>query len=178
VVNPVNNFRIIDLVFAPFIWNTSYMSESRGIPEQEGQRIIHEGHRKRFRNCYREAWRRWNEEMPAKVRKDLCARSRATIIYDFAANQALIEFDGADGVTIVDPRDNGGYLSLVFEDTVVARLKKFRDDGLSTCGITTREQKRFAFQEPPLLGFPTIGNLVVGYVLDKLESSYKLSQKG
>lgn len=109
--------------------------------------------------------------MLAGARKDLCARSRANIIYDFAATQAVEEFDGVAGVAIVDQRSNGGYLSLVFDDTVVVRFKKFRDAGFGTCGIATREQQRFAIQEPPLLGFPTIGNLVVGYLLDELETS-------
>jgi hypothetical protein len=75
------------------------------------------------------------------------------------------------GVTIVDQRDNGGYLSLVFDDMVVVRFKKFRDEGFGTCGIATRQQQRFAIQEPPLLEFPTTGNLVVGYLLDELEAS-------
>lgn len=146
------------------------MTESGGISEQEAQRIFGEEHKARFRNCFGEAWRRW-AELSAEVRKDLCARSRASIIYDFAATHAVKEFDGVAGVATVDKRDNGGYLSLVFADTVVVRLKKFRDENFGTCGIATRQQQRFAIQEPPLLGFPTAGNLVVGYLLDELESS-------
>ncbi len=146
------------------------MSESGGISEQEAQRIFGEEHKARFSNCFREAWRRW-AALPAEARKDLCARSRASIIYDFAATHAVKEFDGVAGVATVDQRDSGGYLSLVFDDTVVVRLKKFRDEGLGTCGIATQQQQRFAIQEPPLLGFPTTGNLVVGYLLDDLETS-------
>lgn len=146
------------------------MSEPRGISVDEAQRILGEEHKERFRSCFAEAWRRWSD-LTAKDRKDLCARSRASIIYDFAATQAVEEFEGVAGVAVVDQRDNGGYLSLVFDDTVVVRLKKFRDDGFGTCGIATEQQQRFAIQEPPLLGFPTIGNLVVGYLLDELEAS-------
>lgn len=105
------------------------------------------------------------------MRKDASARTRANLIYDFAAIRAVREFDGVDGVATVDQRDSGGYLSLVFDDTVVVRFKKFRDEGFSTCGIATRQQQRFAIQEPPLSGFPTTGNLVVGYLLDELEAS-------
>lgn len=146
------------------------MNESRGIPEDEAQRIFGEEHKTHFRNCFGEAWQRW-EDLPAEARKDLCARSRASIVYDFAATHAVKEFDGVAGVTVVDQRDSGGYLSLVFDDTVVVRFKKFRDEGFSTCGIATQQQQRFAVQEPPLLGFPTTGNLVVGYLLDDLEAS-------
>ena len=146
------------------------MSEQRGISEQEAQRIFGEEHKGRFRNCFEEAWRRWGI-LPAEARKDFSARSRASIVYDFAAAHALKEFDGVAGVAIVDQRDNGGYLSLVFGDTVVVRLKKFRDEGFGTCGIATEQQQRFAVQEPPLSDFPTLGNIVVGYLLDELETS-------
>ena len=107
--------------------------------------------------------------LPKRVRISL--QDRASIVYDFAAAHALKEFDGVAGVAIVDQRDNGGYLSLVFGDTVVVRLKKFRDEGFGTCGIATEQQQRFAVQEPPLSDFPTLGNIVVGYLLDELETS-------
>lgn len=146
------------------------MSKQRGISEQEAQRIFSEEHKERFRNCFREAWKRWGA-LPAEARKDFSARSRASIVYDFAATHALREFDGVVDVAIVDRRDRGDCLFLVFKDTVVVRFKKFRDKGFGTCGIVTEQQKRFAVQEPPLSGFPTMGNLVVGYLLDELETS-------
>lgn len=146
------------------------MNGQRGISEQEAQRIFGEEQKGRFRACFAEAWQRWGG-LPAEARKDFSARSRASIVYDFAATHALKEFDGVGSVAIVDQRNNGGYLSLVFDDMVVVRFKKFRDEGFGTCGIATIQQQRFAVQEPPLQGFPTLGNLVVGYLLDELETS-------
>lgn len=119
--------------------------------------------------CYQKAWQRW-EGLPARDRIDFSARSRASIIHDYAAIHAIKEFDGVPGVKIVDQRENSGYLAVIFDDVLVLRFKKFRDDGLGTCSIETQKQQQFAWQEPPLPGIPTATNLVVGYLLNTLET--------
>ena len=146
------------------------MDESGRHSENEIRHIIHEAHRGRLRTCHHDAFRRW-EDLPAGLRKDLSARSRANVIHDFAAARAAELFDGLPGVAVVDRREVGGYFSFVFDDVIVARLKKFRDDSFGTCGIATQEQQRFALQEPPLTGMRTSTNLVVGYLLDEFETS-------
>lgn len=146
------------------------MDESGLHSEEEVRQIIHEAYRRRFRTCHYDALRRW-EERPAEERKDLSARTRANTIHDFIATRAAELFDDLPGVAIVDRREANGYFSLVFDDVIVARFKKFRDDSFATCGIATQEQQRFALQEPPLTGMRTSTNIVVGYLLDELETS-------
>ncbi len=146
------------------------MDESGRHSEDEVRQIIAEAHRRRLRTCHYDAFRRW-EDRPASERKDLSARSRANNIHDYVVTRAAELFDGLPGVAIVDRRDVGGYFSLVFNDVIVARFKKFRDDSFATCGIATQEQQRFALQEPPLTGMRTSTNLVVGYLLDEFEAS-------
>lgn len=144
------------------------MSDTRIISEDEGRQIL-ETHWGRLRFCYAWAWEQW-EELPPEKRIPLGARSRASFIHDYATYRARKEFDGVPGVDVVDDH---GFLVLVFEDTVILRFKKFRNAGMGTSGIATRQQQQFEWQDP-IPGMPVATNLVSGYSLDQLQTSMSM----
>lgn len=142
--------------------------------QDEVDQIIGNEDKGRLFTCYEVAWQRW-EDMSPGDRKDIVARTRAGLVHDYAAAQAIKEFDGLEPrVKVVDQREHSGYLALVFNDLVVLRFKKFRDDGLGTCSIATDQQQQFAMQAQPLPGIRTATNLVAGYQLNELETGISM----
>lgn len=149
------------------------MDELQIHTKDEVDQIIGEENKVRLRTCYEKAWERWENMSPGN-RIVIVARSRANLIHDYATAQAIKEFDDLPRVDIVDEREHSGYLALVFDDLIVLRFKKFRDDGFGTCSIATDKQQQFAMQEPPLPGMRTATNLVAGYQLNELETEISM----
>jgi hypothetical protein len=121
------------------------------------------------RECYNHAWAEWEkfgETLPA-MRRALSPSARARFIYDWTTDHARRLFGDPDrqGVRILSVR---GLFVLDVEGLALVRFKKLRPN-LTTCGIPTRQQQRFAFQQP-LPGMPPQATkLVAGYLLNAVE---------
>jgi hypothetical protein len=116
------------------------------------------------------AWDRWHGLRAAypEVQRHLTPRARASIIYDCAAARARTIFSGlAPAVTLTDAY---GFLLISFESQLHMRLKKFRNGGLSTSGISTQQRLAFEGQQMILSNFPMSTTVVLGYSLNQLQT--------
>jgi len=113
------------------------------------------------------AWERWEKlgEALPEYRMNMCPRTRASMLHNFAATDAEAEFDGmAPDVTLHKKR---GLLLVGFDSQLYLRFKKYRNANYATSGIATDQQQAFEAQQP-LTGFQESTNIVLGYVLNPL----------
>jgi hypothetical protein len=124
---------------------------------------ILEPHLQRLGGCVWRAWDRWTSEtlLPMQVAK----RSRASLVYDYAADEARRTLGGIDGLIVTEDR---GFVLVNVEDRLLVRFKKF-DKRLRTSGIATRQKTLFAHQQLTIDGLGPMTQLVVGYLLDEFE---------
>jgi len=111
------------------------------------------------------AWRQWEEfgEKVPDLRMQCCARTRASMVHDFAVSAARVAFgDKAPAVTL---HDTHRVLLLDFDSQLSLRLNKFQDGTHLMGGIHTHQRQAFAAQEP-LTGMPESTNLVLGYTVN------------
>ena len=119
--------------------------------------------------CFRAAWERWTEWLKRLdgPPSDLTPRSRASVLYDFIAAEAIKAFLGAKDIKVKKER---GFLVLRFHDRVALRFKKFRSRNLSVSANKTGQTELFNSQ---MLEFPPgslkpMTHVVAGYLLDSL----------
>jgi hypothetical protein len=119
--------------------------------------------------CFHIAWERWTEWLkkldgsPA----DVSTRSRASILYDFIAAEAVRAFLGTNGVQV---RRERGYLVLRFTDRVALRFKKFQGNSLRVSMSKTKQAELFGAQklEFPVGSLKPMTHVIAGYLLDGL----------
>lgn len=116
-----------------------------------------------LREIIERAWQRWLENPDAATAS---RRTRASAIYDYVTEAVEQRFDGDPRVTFAWKH---GALTMTVASTAVIRFKKFRGRTLLTSGISTFARQRFLGQEGTLDGM-VVTHLVVGYLLDELES--------
>ena len=112
------------------------------------------------------AWRQWEafgEKMP-ELRMKCCKRTRASMVSNFAVEEARIVFADMSPTAIL--HEARRFLLVEFDSQLCLRLKKFQEGTRRTSGINTRQRKAFAAQEP-LTGMPEATNLVLGYEVDQ-----------
>jgi hypothetical protein len=109
------------------------------------------------------AWDSWEQFGAAapELRLQVCTRTRATMLNNFAAHAAEDVFAGTPGVVLTDQPK---FLLIVFDSELHVRLKKYRGRSCQTSGIPTKQRKLFETQQP-LTNFPDATNCVHGYVL-------------
>lgn len=113
-------------------------------------------------------WERLGEKAP-ELRMQMCPRTRATVLSNFATTAAEVIFADMGSNVLLTSRP--GFLLMVFESKLHVRLKKYRDRSYRTSGIPTTQSKMFEWQQP-LTGFPQGSNCVHGYVLKKDASGF------
>jgi hypothetical protein len=111
-----------------------------------------------------DAWIAFGLKAP-ELKACLCARTRASFIYDHIISRVRVVFSSARRVRIVDRR---GFPELVIRNRYVIRFKKLDSKGRSR-NILTRQQKLWFEQQLSLPEMPPAAEkLVAGYVLDML----------
>lgn len=126
-------------------------------------------HLPKLEQCFHDAWARWTAWM-AKLDgspADISPRSRASVLYDFIAAEAIRSFLGASGIKVKKER---GFLVLRFQDRVALRFKKFRNRNLRVSLNSTRQTELFGNQtlEFPAGSLKPMVHVTAGYLLDKL----------
>ncbi|MDQ5820151.1 MAG: hypothetical protein M3540_01785 [Actinomycetota bacterium] len=112
--------------------------------------------------CLWRAWDSWKETgLPVTVG----ARSRASLVYDYAADEARQTLPGIEGLRVTEVRR---FILVCVEDKLLLRYKKFRGN-LRTSGIPTHQQLAFANQQLTIPGMPDVTKLVAGYLLDPFQ---------
>jgi len=111
----------------------------------------------------------FNGSKYSQVRHEHSSRSAASICHDKIKKSVIEKFEGVLGAR---HRTHHGLFTLLIDEVVVLRFKKFNNKRLSS-GIATQQQLAFNNQEPEQLELPDMppnGLLHVGYQLNKLES--------
>ena len=128
-------------------------------------------HMDKLGGIFPSAWDRWEEfgESAPELRMQICPRTRASMLNNFAAKAAEAAF--ADMGPEVVLTDQPGFLLMIFESELHVRLKKYRGRTCRTSGILTGQRKLYEGQQP-LRGFPRATNCVHGYVLKPDVSGY------
>lgn len=116
------------------------------------------------------AWKRWRALVDAHTELAFIVsnRTRASLVYDFIRHEALTAFHGTPGVHLSEDRS---FLRLTFDEKIVLRFKKFRDQSLATSGASTRQAQDWANQVLP--GMEALTHLVAGYLPDALGLTLK-----
>lgn len=96
------------------------------------------------------------------------ARTRANIVYDHIVENAKKEFEDENGVSHFIAR---GIFLLKVEDKLIIRFKML-DNAKRPKNVKTRHNQEF-FQQLDLPNIPAATRLVVGYELNKYETSIK-----
>jgi len=115
------------------------------------------------------AWRDL-EDLPADLRADMTARTRAGFLHDRILAHIRRLLDGEPGVSFV--RGRGGLTLLAFKQRFLIRFKKLRAD-LRTSNIPTQQSLAFAQQRTlELPGMPPrLTHLNAGYVLNRMQTA-------
>jgi hypothetical protein len=131
-------------------------------------------HIDKWAEIYPRAWKSWErfgESIP-DLRMQICPRTRATMLNNFAVHAAEELF--ADMGPEIVLTDQPGFLLIVVNSELHVRLKKYRGRSNSTSGIPTEQRKMFETQQP-ILGFPEASNCVHGYMLKPDASGFVAS---
>jgi hypothetical protein len=107
-------------------------------------------------------WRAWDTWKITALPVAVAARSRANVVYDYAADEARRTLKDVPGLTLTESR---GFVLVNIEDKLILRYKKFRNN-LRTSGIPTQQALDFAHQQLSIPGMPPVTHLVAGYLLD------------
>ena len=146
--------------------------EAERIISAEEAEVILEPYVERLALCVQAGWEAWEElgRVAPRSRIPLRPHTRASFVYDHIVQKARDDF--AEDHPRVRVTEKNQLLTLTFEDRLIVRFKKFKDDGnFRTSGIPTMQQQLFAYQLP-LPGMPhEATKLVTGYVLDELQAS-------
>jgi hypothetical protein len=108
-------------------------------------------------------WRAWDTWKQTQLPVSVAARSRANLVYDYAADEARRTLSAIEGLQVTEVR---GFVLVYVEDKLLLRFKKFRNNSLTTSGIRTHQQLAFAYQQLTIPGMPEATHLVAGYQLD------------
>jgi len=136
------------------------METKRMFSENEARGILTPYHRV-FERIVRVAWRRWRDI--SNRFDDPYKRTRATIVYQFMAEEAKREFENHFDVHVIEENES---ILISLHNKLAVRLKKL-NDGLRSSNYPTPRQLEFAAQLP-LPGIPDCERVVVGYVPDSL----------
>lgn len=122
----------------------------------------------RIQLALRDAWRDL-ESLPAAIRADMTARTRAGFLHDRILVHIRRSLDAEPGVTFL--RGRGGLTLLAFKQRFLIRFKKLRSD-LRTSNIPTQQSLAFASQKTlELPGMPPrLTHLNAGYVLNRMQT--------
>lgn len=132
---------------------------------QERAEAILAPHIEPISGCLWNAWDQWlGTTLPVGISK----RSRANLVYDYAAAEAERMLSGQEGLKLTDER---GFLAVNIDEKLLLRFKKFRN-GLTTSGIPTRQRALFEYQQLSISGLP-ITAIVAGYELDDFQREIK-----
>lgn len=137
---------------------------NNGLLTQDEATALIGPHSDTLRDCVDRAWGRWlrHSDLATASR-----RSRASIVYDYIAEEVESAFAETPGVSLTWRH---GSLHMTVDSAAVIKFKKFRGRRLGTSGISTNARNRFLCQAGVLNGM-VVTNLVVGYLLDGLEQS-------
>lgn len=127
--------------------------------------VLLENHSPALTKVIADGWKRWRQLVKddAALGAILSNRSRASIVYDCIRHEALRTFDDTESVVVSEDR---GFLLLTFEERIILRFKKFRDEKLHTSGTSTRQAYEYAHQTLP--GMESLTHLVAGYLPDEV----------
>jgi hypothetical protein len=117
-----------------------------------------------FRTCLQSGLQRWRDlsDVPEARRLALRPRSRASMIHDYATEQAQQTFAGMKpNVELLEVR---GFTVVKVEDRILLRFRKFSRGWRTNLNPTT-QQKLWDAQEP-LPGLGAMTHLSAGYRLD------------
>ncbi|HEX4730493.1 MAG TPA: hypothetical protein VH299_04455 [Solirubrobacterales bacterium] len=124
-----------------------------------------------FGRIFPTAWESWERfgEMTPDLRLQVCPRTRATMLNNFAAHAAEEIFEGMGPEIVLT--DQPGFLLIIVDSKLHVRLKKYRSRKGQTSGIPTDQRELFESQQP-LIGFPDASNCVHGYILKRDVSGF------
>jgi hypothetical protein len=120
-------------------------------------------------SCFNRAWKRWTDwlKLLPGSPADVTGRSRASMLYDFIAAEAIRAFLGKKGIQV---RRERGFLVLRFSDHVALRFKKFRSKSLRVSMSKTGQAELFNGQGLEFApgSLKPMTHVIAGYLLDGL----------
>lgn len=122
-------------------------------------------HEKTLVSAILDGWEEWRA-LGLGGRLLFIPRSRACLVYDFIAKNAVNALDGQAGVHILCKDET---VKILFDDRVVLRFKKASDNGLGS-NIETQATMDFVDQQLALPGMPNAHKVEVVYILNHLRT--------
>lgn len=122
-------------------------------------------HREAIRGSIHKGWQQWRDLVKDHPQLDMIvsSRTRAGLVYDFIRHEALGAFFAEPSVHVSEDRS---FLLLTFDQKLILRFKKFRNDKMLTASARTKQAQEYALQVLP--GMEALTHLVAGYLPDEL----------
>jgi hypothetical protein len=123
-----------------------------------------------FKGCYEKALDKFNA-VTGSYGGSLFTRTKAVIFHNIVVNEIKSTFFGMDGVQIIEKYES---LSLIINQYISARFKKFNKHGLPQNARSKRNNLRIAQQlEFGYSNYPPIAFIDVGYKMDITGTKYE-----